>query len=118
MECIDKQKVFCAGSDFKNGYCCEQGEKCPSGINSYCSDKNNDVADVPLTFKYMVCPNEPACGDNGNKYIIPPLNGVKVRRDIDRYGTTYKFVDGDICAFIIKNPVGMAVKDWMWLEIS
>jgi len=110
------------------GYCCEVGENCPTGITTYdpryklaknwCSDYNKNVENVPLTFKYMVCPNEPACGDNGNKFITPALNGEVLRRDINRYDSTYKFVDGDICAFIIKNPVGMGVKDWMWLEIS
>lgn len=64
----------------------------------------------------MVCPNEIACGDMGNKFITPPLSGEVITRDIDRYNYNSQFVLDDVCSFIIKNPENMGVKDWMWLH--
>jgi hypothetical protein len=65
-----------------------------------------------------VCPNEPSCGGDGRKYITPEMSGEVLRRDIDKYNDNYHFVKGDICSWIITNPLSMGNKDWMWLRIS
>lgn len=82
---------------------------------NYCSDKNAEL-NAPFSFQYMVCPNELACGDNGNKFMAPEADGTVLTRAIDKYDQT--FIMGDVCSWIIRNPIGMNAKDWMWLEIS
>ena len=68
--------------------------------------------------QYVVCPNEPACGDNGRKFITPDMSGEVLRRDIDKYNDQYRFVKDDVCSWIVTNPLSMGNKDWMWLKIS
>lgn len=84
---------------------------------NYCSDHNAE-ARAPYSMQYVVCPNEPACGDNGRKFITPEMSGEKLRRDIDKYNDQYRFVKDDVCSWIVTNPLGMGNKDWMWLKIS
>ena len=84
---------------------------------NYCSD-HNEEARAPFSMQYIVCPNEPACGDNGRKYITPDMSGEVLRRDIDKYNDQYRFVKDDVCSWIVTNPLDMGNKDWMWLKIS
>jgi len=83
LDCIDEDKIFCPGTDYKSGICCAPNESpCPAGSTTFdsrynmprnwCSNFNDDSGySVPITLKYFVCPNENACGDGGNKFITP-----------------------------------------------
>lgn len=66
----------------------------------------------------MVCPNELICGDNGNKFITPQISGEKLVRALDTYSWDYKFVEGDVCSWVITTPRGTGFKDFHWLSIS
>mmetsp|Transcript_30709 Transcript_30709/g.47090 ORF Transcript_30709/g.47090 Transcript_30709/m.47090 type:complete len:105 (+) Transcript_30709:320-634(+) len=79
---------------------------------NWCSNKNPSA---PAEFKYLVCPNEMACGDSGSKFIIPDKEGNLLTREIDR---AYNFVENDVCSWVVRNPSGMGFKDWMWIEIT
>ena len=30
----------------------------------------------------------------------------------------HKFIDNDVCSYVIRNPVGMNARDWMWVEVT
>ena len=74
------------------GYCCDKAVEpvCPSGNTSFdprfnmaenwCSDRNPKAS---ISYKYLVCPNEGACGDNGSKFIMPKMSGEIFTRVID-----------------------------------
>ena len=105
------------------------GEACPTGRTTshpvhkieknWCSNANDNKGfDVPRVVQYLVCPNENACGGEGDKILMPELDGTRLRREIDTYDKTYKFVRDDVCAWMVKNPPGMKARDWMWLEIT
>jgi len=122
-KCIDKGKVFCPSDNYKGGICCDSKETCTPGrstdrnfyqTTAWCSDYN--PPDTPDIFKWFVCPNEATCGDDGKKYIIPPLNGETITRAIDKDNNL--FLDNDICAWVVKNPDLMGARDWMWIEIT
>lgn len=124
-KCIDRGQVFCPTDNYEGGVCCHPGEICPAGKNDYdprfyqaatwCSNHNEDAPD---RFKYLVCPNELACGDDGRKFIEPPLDGEVITRAIEKYDSSRLFLDNDICAWVIRNPAGMGARDWMWVEIT
>lgn len=127
VKCIDQQKIYCPSDNYQGGVCCEPTEFCPTGKTDYdprfsqaanwCSNHNDD-SDAPDFFKYLVCPNELTCGDEGNKFIEPPLSGEVITRDINKWDQDNLFLDNDICSWVIKNPAGMGARDWMWVEIS
>lgn len=75
VECIDKQKVFCATKNFEGGYCCDDNESCPR--SNICS---NDNPQAPLMFKYVACPNVKACE---SKNIYPKVNAKPIYKYID-----------------------------------
>jgi hypothetical protein len=81
-DCIDMDLNFCATSDYSKGYCCRLDENCPRG--SICSEDNPKA---PKFFKYLTCPNEPACE---SKVITPAADGTVLKRVVDKY--EYKFV--------------------------
>merc|ERR1711935_656373 len=122
-ECIDQEKVFCPTDNYAGGICCEKDEFCQAGKDDYdpafyqsvawCSNRSPNA---PNWFKFIVCPNELTCGDNGRKFISPPTSGQAVTREIDKHVNL--FLDNDICSWVIRNPSGMGAKDWMWVEIT
>lgn len=69
-------------------------------------------------FKLLVCPNEAACGDEGRKFIEPPLSGEVITREINKRDKGKLFLDNDVCSWVIRNPAAMGHQDWMWLEIT
>lgn len=123
--CIDQNLIFCPTDNYAGGVCCHQGEFCPAGINNYddrfyqsvtwCSNYNEWA---PNEFKYVVCPNENSCGDGGRKFIMPPLTGETVTREIEKHDMGSLFLDEDVCSWVIRNPPGMGARDWMWVEIT
>ena len=131
-KCLDDENmkfIFCPGRDFKFGSCCHvwfDRNRCPVGKTTYdpryamnrnwCSN-HNDARGAPLVTKYLVCPNEVPCGDNGNKFITPELEGTLYTRMMETR-EEHRFVKPDVCSFVIKNPPGMGWKDWMWLQID
>ena len=131
---------FCAGGNYQMGYCCDPSvsnaecgardkinEKERDGINthtsnkldenegSWCSEKNPLA---PNEFKYIVCPNEEVCGDGGNKFIAPNMNGEVLRRDVEKQSKEIKFVLGDVCSWIIRPPQEMGSRDIMWVKVT
>ena len=92
--CIDKKLKYCAGQDFMEGNCCDKKKDpvCPKGKTTFdprfnmeenwCSDRNPKA---PISFKYLLCPNEVACGDNGSKFIMPAMSGELLTREIDKF---------------------------------
>lgn len=76
-KCIDKFYKFCPLSNYKGGYCCKRDEDCPR--SNICSTDNPRA---PNFFKYVACPNEPACE---NKQIYPGMDGEAVVRQVDKY---------------------------------
>jgi hypothetical protein len=70
--CIDDGKNFCPNASWTNGYCCGLDENCPR--SDFCS---NDNPNAPNLFKYLACPNEPACE---SKNIYPKYTGEKLTR--------------------------------------
>ena len=119
--------IFCPGLNFKNGYCCDKWfdrNRCPVGATKfdprYNMDKNwcsnhNDARQAPQVTKYLVCPNEVVCGDEGNKFITPPIEGTLLTREMETRNIDHRFLKPDICSFVIRNPPEMKFKDWMWL---
>lgn len=93
-KCIDEDLIFCPNSQFTGGNCCERTESCPK--YEFCS---NTSPGAPTLFKYLSCPNEPACEE---KEIYPSYSNEILMRSIDKY--TYKFVKNDICGYIIYAP--------------
>ena len=89
-DCIDNELNYCISENMDGGYCCPLGVDCPKA--SICSEDNPSA---PFMFKYMACPNEPACG---TKYITPPMNG-SIERSQDTY--TYNFVVNDVCTYFV-----------------
>lgn len=65
-----------------------------------------------------MCPNELNCGANGNKAIVPPLNGEVITTAINKWEIDKLFVLGDVCSYIIQNPDKMGPRAWMWLDIT
>lgn len=80
----------------------------------WCSNHNDWAPDL---FKAVVCPNEDSCGNGGHKFIEPPLDGEVITTAPSRHGDNL-FLNDDICSYVIKNPAGMAPRDWMWVEVS
>ena len=107
LDCIDEGLNFCASSDFSQGYCCKEEEVCPRA--SFCSYDNPKA---PLFFKYLVCPNEVACE---SKIITPEVDGTILKRAVDKY--EHKFVQGDVCSYIVKAPEGMGEYDKLMIKI-
>ena len=76
------------------GHCCDikNEPNCPKGNTSFdprfnmaenwCSDRNPKA---PISFNYVICPNEVACGDNGSKFLMPEMSGVLLTRVIDKF---------------------------------
>ena len=60
--CIDKGDNFCLNANTQSGRCYDDDEA-TNNWGLYCSEDNPNAPDM---FKYLVCPNEPACED---KYI-------------------------------------------------
>jgi hypothetical protein len=128
-KCINEGLTFCAGNNYMDGVCCNHtfDATCPRGRTdyemqywnpvNYCSDDNLETR-APYSWQYVVCPNEATCGDGGRKFITPSMSGEVLRRDIDKYLENSKFVQGDVCSWIVTNPLSMGNKDWMWLKIS
>ena len=75
----------------------------------YCT---NDNPNAPNFFKYLLCPNEAACE---SKVIYPNYNGEVLTRTVDTYAN--KFVNGDVCSYIIYSPWEMTEQDKMYLKI-
>ena len=99
---------FCPNSVFSQGYCCQPEEVCPKSTYG-CS---LDQPKAPRFFKYLLCPNEPACEE---KHIFPDYNGEVLKRSVDKY--TYKMVKGDVCSYIIHSPDFMTEYDKMYLKV-
>ena len=93
-DCIDLDLNFCATADYTKGFCCRMDETCPRG--SICSEDNPKA---PNFFKYLVCPNEPACE---SKEMTPEYDGTVLKRVVDKY--EHKFVKDDVCSYIIRTP--------------
>ena len=67
-------------------------------------------------FKYLVCPNELSCGEEGNKFLVPKADGSVLTRKIDR--NRHFLYKDDVCSYIIQNPDEMGPKDWMWVQVE
>lgn len=108
LSCIDAGKTFCTNSAFNGGRCCEANEACYRPI--YCSTDNPKA---PSEFKYLVCPNEAACG---GKYIIPSYNGENLIRQVDKWTNT--MLKNDVCSYIVRGPAEMQTYDTLHMKIS
>lgn len=108
LKCIDEQKNFCVNSAFNGGRCCEPDETCQRSI--WCSYDNKKA---PRMFKYLLCPNEQACE---SKYMIPKYDGSILTRMVDKY--TYKFVQNDVCSYVVRGPGEMQRWDKLWIKID
>lgn len=47
----------------------------------------------------------------------PNINGELLTREMETR-SEYKFVKPDVCSYVLRNPIGMGWKDWMWLQID
>lgn len=107
--CIDKNFNFCLNSAGNGGFCCLANEQCPKF--SYCSYDNQRA---PAMFKYITCPNEPACG---TKSIYMEYDSEEpFFRKIDKYN--HNFVKNDVCSYIIHSPEQMQKNDQLKLQIT
>ena len=107
LECIDEGRIFCPNAVWSGGKCCEVTERCPKDM--YCT---NDNPKAPNLFKYLLCPNEPACE---SKVIYPKYDGEVLIRTVDQY--EHKFVQDDVCGYIIYSPWEMTPDDKLLLKI-
>ena len=112
MDCIDEGGTFCLNIFYTGGTCYEPKERFETmrSTYSYCSDENKKA---PSLFKYWVCPNEAACE---SKVVVPAYDGEVLNRQVDKW--SQKFVQGDVCSYLIDTPWQMTEKDIMYLRIS
>lgn len=112
MDCIDEGGTFCLNIFYTGGTCYEAKERFETmrSTYSYCSDENKKA---PSLFKYWVCPNEAACE---SKVIVPSYDGDVLARQVDKW--SQKFVQGDVCSYLIDTPWQMTERDVMYLRIS
>lgn len=112
MDCIDEGGTFCLNIFYTGGTCYEAKERFETmrSTYSYCSDENKKA---PSLFKYWVCPNEAACE---SKVIVPNYDGEVLKRQVDKW--SQKFVQGDVCSYLIDTPWQMTERDVMYMRIS
>ena len=107
--CIDKGDNFCLNANTQSGRCYDDDEA-TNNWGLYCSEDNPNAPDM---FKYLVCPNEPACE---NKYIQPQYDGENSIRQIDKWD--HNMLKGDVCSFIVRGPDAMKDYDKLKMTIT
>lgn len=108
-ECIDNGDNFCLASNTASGRCYSDDEN-TSGFGLYCSEDNENA---PNEFKYLVCPNEPACGE---KYIEPGIDGEYEIRQVDKWDNL--MLKNDVCSYIVRGPDSMNDYDILKMTVT
>ena len=118
-ECIAQGFVYCTNKAFisyegsaemraRNGKCCSEST-CQSDPDFVCTTA---LANAPLEFKYLTCPNEvEECGSQ-SRLLVPEINtnGIQQNVSITADGATTSF-----CTFWVKHSTEAEVQDTTWI---
>ena len=118
-QCIDLGNNFCLSAGKEGGECIEKStlEFVAADIKNNSIMCSEDNPKAPKWFKYLTCPNEPACGSQD---IYPSYDNQDIEsqyiREIDQY--TNNFVLNDVCSYIIHPPAEMKTEDSLMLRVN
>ena len=119
-ECIEQKFVYCTNKEMisyvdgdltRNGKCCSEAT-CQSDPDYVCTTA---LANAPMEFKYLTCPNEvEECGSQ-TRLMIPDVNtnGIEQHVSITPNTETNSF-----CTFWVKQSAEAKPEDKTWIQFN